>query len=199
MEECQEKLEVTQDGMQEGWKARWKEWKRKEEKMTRLPLFPSLLRRGFGVGRPVQRRPWRTAWTLDPCKCFVAATAPPGSQCGRRDMWWAAPGWDSASLPPLGWLRRDGEGSLWALTVYGGKSRQPGGCELTVRRGEDVVSGVQAQHWHLYRFQPVARTGIVVVVIIGGVAEHDGGEALIKFPDGLCLQAEREKTLKVAA
>lgn len=62
-----------------------------------------------------------------------------------------------------------------------------------MRRGEDVVSGVQAQHWHLHRLQPVARTGIVVVVVVGGVAEHDGREALIEFPDGLCLRAERKK------
>lgn len=32
MKEWQEELEVTQDGMHEGWKARWKDWKRKEEK-----------------------------------------------------------------------------------------------------------------------------------------------------------------------
>lgn len=64
-----------------------------------------------------------------------------------------------------------------------------------MRRGEDVVGGVQAQHWHLHRFQPVARTGIVVVVVVGGVAEHDGGEALVKFTDGLCLKGEREERL----
>lgn len=68
-----------------------------------------------------------------------------------------------------------------------------------MRRGEDVVSGVQAQHWHLHRFQPVARTGVVVVVVVGGVAEHNGGEALVKFPDGLCLQAESEERVRVAA
>lgn len=65
-----------------------------------------------------------------------------------------------------------------------------------MRRGEDVVGGVQAQHWHLHRFQPVARTGIVVVVIVGGVAEHDGGEALIKFPDGLCLPGGERKEVE---
>lgn len=115
MKEWQEELEVTQDGMHERRKARWKDWKRKEKK--RLPLFPSLIRRGLWVGRPVQRRPWRTAWTLGPCRCSAAATAPPGSRCGRRDTWWAAPGWDSASPPPLGWLRREGEGRGRTVSV----------------------------------------------------------------------------------
>lgn len=62
--------------------------------------------------------------------------------------------------------------------------RLPG---LTMRRGKDIISSVQAQHWHLHRFQPVDRTGIVVVVIIGRIAKHYGGEPLVKFPNGPCL------------
>lgn len=57
-----------------------------------------------------------------------------------------------------------------------------------MRWGEDVIGGVQTQHWHLHRFEPVDRTGIVVVVVIGGVAEHDGGEALVELSNGLRLQ-----------
>lgn len=59
---------------------------------------------------------------------------------------------------------------------------------LTVRWGEDIVGSVQAQHRHLHRLQPVARTGVVVVVVVGGVAEHDGGEPLVEFSDGLRLE-----------
>lgn len=56
-----------------------------------------------------------------------------------------------------------------------------------MRRGEDVIGGVQTQHWHLHRFQLVDGTGIVVVVVIGRVAEHYGGEPLVKLSNGLCL------------
>lgn len=66
------------------------------------------------------------------------------------------------------------------------KSERPVG--LTVRRGEDIVGSVQAQHRHLHRLQPVARTGVVVVVVVGGVAEHYGGEPLVEFSDGLRLK-----------
>lgn len=66
---------------------------------------------------------------------------------------------------------------------------------LTVRRGKDVVSSVQTQHWHLHRLQRVDRTGIVVVVIIGGIAKHYGGEPLVKLSNGLCLQG-RSKLIK---
>lgn len=65
-----------------------------------------------------------------------------------------------------------------------------------MRRGEDIVGGVQAQHWHLHRLEPVARTGIVVVVVVGGVAEHDGGEPLVKFTDGLCLAGGERNAIK---
>lgn len=51
-------------------------------------------------------------------------------------------------------------------------------------RGEDVIGGVQTQHWHLHRFEPVDGTGVVVVVIVAGVTEHDGSEALVKFAYG---------------
>lgn len=51
-------------------------------------------------------------------------------------------------------------------------------------RGEDVVGGVQTQHWHLHGFEPVDGTGVVVVVIVAGVTKHDGSEALVKFPNG---------------
>lgn len=49
-----------------GWNARRMEGKMKRVekeggKTTRLPLFPSLIGRGLGAGRPVQRRPWQTA------------------------------------------------------------------------------------------------------------------------------------------
>lgn len=55
-------------------------------------------------------------------------------------------------------------------------------------RGEDVVGGVQTQHWHLHGFEPVDGTGIVVVVIVAGVTKHDGSEALVKFPNGPSLR-----------
>lgn len=55
---------------------------------------------------------------------------------------------------------------------------------LTVRWGEDIVSSIQTQHWHLHRFQLVHGTGITVVIIIGWIAEHYGGEPLIKLSDG---------------
>lgn len=54
-------------------------------------------------------------------------------------------------------------------------------------RGKDIICSIQTQHWHLYRFQPVDRTGIMVIVIIGRVAEHYGGEPLVKLSNGLCL------------
>lgn len=52
-----------------------------------------------------------------------------------------------------------------------------------MRRREDIVSGVETQHWHLYGFQPVDRTGITVVVVIGGITKHYGGEPLVKLSD----------------
>lgn len=58
---------------------------------------------------------------------------------------------------------------------------------LTMGRGEDIIGSVQTQHRHLHRFQPVDRTGIVVIVVIGRIAKHYGGEPLIEFPNGLCL------------
>lgn len=56
--------------------------------------------------------------------------------------------------------------------------------ELTVGRGEDVIGSVQTQHWHLHRFEPVDGTGVMVVMIVAGVTEHDGREALVEFPNG---------------
>lgn len=56
--------------------------------------------------------------------------------------------------------------------------------ELTVGRGEDVIGSVQTQHRHLHRFELVDGTGIMVVMIVTGVTEHDGSEALVKFPNG---------------
>lgn len=89
-------------------------------------------------------------------------------------------------------------GPVSVCTLTGGKSGSRGGAELTMRRGEDVVGRVQAQHGHLHRLEPVARTGIVVVVVVGGVAKHDGGEPLVELPDGFCLPAEREKPVKMS-
>lgn len=56
--------------------------------------------------------------------------------------------------------------------------------ELTMRWGKNIISSVQTQHWHLHRFEPVDRTGIVVVVIIGRIAKHYGGEPLVKLSNG---------------
>lgn len=135
MEEWQEELEVTQDGMQGGRKARGREPEEEGRKTTRPPLFPSLIRRGLGGSRPAQRQPWRTAWTLGPCKCSVVAKAPPGSQCGRRDMWWAVPGWDSASPPPLEWLQVRGGGARGPVSIQVSDGGSPGGGDrLTTHR-----------------------------------------------------------------
>lgn len=57
----------------------------------------------------------------------------------------------------------------------------------TMGGGKDVIGSVQTQHRHLHRFQPVDRTGVVVIVIVGRIAKHYGGEPLIEFPNGLCL------------
>lgn len=58
---------------------------------------------------------------------------------------------------------------------------------LTVKWGEHIISSVQTQHWHLHRFELVDRTGIQVVVIIGGITKHNGGEPFVELSDGSCL------------
>lgn len=201
MKEWQEELEVTQDGMHERRKARWKDWKRKEEKrggflcslllsgevFESAALFKDslgeLLEHSVHVGALPRPQPLQEA-------DVAAVTRDEQRQVGilLHHLHWDG----------CGGKEREGD-APWAFAVDGRKSKRRGGWELTVRRGEDIVGSVQAQHWHLHRLQPVARTGIVVVVVVGGVAEHDGGEALVKFPDGLCLRVEREKRLREAA
>lgn len=61
---------------------------------------------------------------------------------------------------------------------------------LTVTWREDIISSVQTQHWHLHRIQLVDRTGIKVVVIVGRITKHYGGEPLIKLSDGPCLKGQ---------
>lgn len=59
--------------------------------------------------------------------------------------------------------------------------------KLTMRWGEHIISSVQTQHGHLHRFELVDRTGITVVVIIGRITKHYGGEPFVKLSDGSCL------------
>lgn len=62
-----------------------------------------------------------------------------------------------------------------------------------MRWRKDVISSVQTEHWHLHRFQLVDGTGIVVVVFVGAVAKHDGGEPLIKLSDGPSLKGDKKE------
>lgn len=58
---------------------------------------------------------------------------------------------------------------------------------LTMVWGEDIISCIETQHWHLHGLQPMDGTGISVIVIIGWVAKHYGGKTLIELPDSLGL------------
>ena len=62
--------------------------------------------------------------------------------------------------------------------------------------GKDVISSVQTQHWDLDRRQLVDRTGIMIVVIITRITEHNGGEPFVKLSNGLCLEG-CSKTIKL--
>lgn len=67
-----------------------------------------------------------------------------------------------------------------------------------MRWRKNVISGVQTQHWHLHRFQLVDRTGIVVIVVVGAVTKHDGGEPLIELSDGPSLKGARKTAFNSA-
>lgn len=53
--------------------------------------------------------------------------------------------------------------------------------------GKDVVSCVEAKHWHLHRLDLVNGTSVSIVVFVGWITEHDGCETFIKLSDCFSL------------